>query len=121
MADLAHLYGNDLSVGPTGDLAIVTRSEQVKERILRRLLTNMGDYIWALGFGAGLPRFVGNPANAGAIAAVIRAQMALEADVIQSPEPIISVLDTHDGSIFVELRYADAQTNQVQIITTRIG
>lgn len=116
MADLQHYYGNDLAIGPTGDLAVVTGSEQVKERLLRRLLTSQGDYIWHLDFGAGLPKFIGQPARADRIAAVVRAQMALEADVVQSPEPLISVQDGHNTSVTVTIRYADAKTGQVQTV-----
>lgn len=116
MADAAHIYGSDLSVGPTGDIAMVTRSEQVRQRLIRRLETSPSDYIWHLDFGAGLPQFVGQPAQADAIAALIRNQLALEADVVQSPEPNVSVTDYHNGVVYVTIRYAEVSTGTVQTL-----
>ena len=46
MLDISHYWGEDLGIGPTGDLGLAAGSPQVQQRILRRLLTNPGDYIW---------------------------------------------------------------------------
>ncbi len=54
MYDLSHQWGDDLTVGPTGDMALVTGSVFGQQRVLRRLMTNPGDYIWQLDYGAGL-------------------------------------------------------------------
>ncbi len=85
MADLAHYFGQDLSLGPTGDLALVSGSLAVEQRVLRRLLTAPGAYIWHVPYGAGLGALVGMPANARLITGLVRQQMGLEAAVAQNP------------------------------------
>ena len=72
MSDAHHAWGGDLSVSPTGDLQTATGPALGTERVLRRLLTNPGDDLWQPGYGAGLARFVGPPADAAAIRALIR-------------------------------------------------
>ena len=52
-----------------------------QQRVLRRLLTSPGDYIWQLDYGAGLARFIGQPVNPLQIKAVIRSQIFKEAAV----------------------------------------
>src|ERR1700739_2948205 len=103
MADLSHLWGSDLQVSPTGDLALATGTALTQQRILRRLLTNPGDYIWQLDYGAGLPRFVGTPGAAAGIQAVIRGQICLEPSVAQAPEPVIDVQSDQAGTVYVQI------------------
>jgi phage baseplate assembly protein W len=59
--DCYHYFGNDLSVASNGDILLTDGITLSQQRILRRLLTNPGDYIWELTYGAGLPQFVGQP------------------------------------------------------------
>lgn len=89
--------------------------------MLRRLLTNAGDYIWQLKYGAGLARFVGQPANTRQIRAVIRAQIFQEAVVARVPEPIIAVTINSSGTVYVEIRYVDADTGQVQVLSFSVA
>ena len=49
-------WGGDLSVGPGGDISVAPVEAEVEQRIIRRLLTNTGDYIWHISYGAGLGR-----------------------------------------------------------------
>ena len=94
----------------TGDLAAVGRPELGTERVLRRLLTNPGAYLWHPGYGAGLARYVGQPIDPAGIEALIRSQMMLELSVARDPEPLITVRPDVGGSLFVQVRYADADT-----------
>ena len=96
-ADIGHQWGADLELGPTGDLGIVVSSVAGSQRILRRLLTNPGDYIWNLGYGAGLARFVGQPTPAGQIAAIIRSQLSEERVVARYPEPVVTMAKDNGG------------------------
>ena len=57
MSDISHQWGSDLSIGPTGDFALVSGAILGQQRVLRRLLTNPGDYIWHPDYGAGLAEF----------------------------------------------------------------
>ena len=109
MSDLHHAWGGDLSAGLTGDLAAVSGPALGTERVLRRLLTNPGDYLWQPGYGAGLARFVGQPA-----------QMLREAAVAPEPEPVIEVQSDPGGTLSVSVRYADAETADARTITLQI-
>jgi len=121
MADAWHQFGGDLAVGPTGDIALADGAELGRQRVLRRLLTNPGDYIWALTYGAGLGGFVGTPAGAAQIEAVIRGQMFREAAVAQRPEPQVGVSADAAGNVFASIRYADAAGGQGQALSFTVS
>ena len=89
--------------------------------MLRRLLTNPGDYIWQLGYGAGLAKFVGQPTNALQIRAIIRSQIFQETAVARMPEPAIEVASDDSGATYVDIRYADAVTGQTQVLSFSVG
>jgi hypothetical protein len=108
MADAWHCFGGDLSVGPTGDIGCASGADLVQQRLLRRLLTNPGDYVWNPGYGAGLGQFLGRPVDAGRIQAAIRGQVVREAAVARQPEPEIEVAADMAGGVSVQIRYAEA-------------
>ncbi len=121
MPGISHQIGSDLSFGPTGDFALADGPDLGKQRVLRRLLTNAGDYIWNLDYGAGLPALVGQPANAPAITGRIRGQMLLEAAVARTPPPSVTVSAGTDGTVFAVVRYADAATGATQVLTAPLN
>jgi phage baseplate assembly protein W len=121
MPDLSHLYGADLALAAGGDLATADAAALGQQRVLRRLLTNPGDYPWHPGYGAGLGRFVGQPANAARIRSVIRGQIFQEAAVARSPEPRIDVTVAANGAVTVAIAYADAATGAARTLTFTIG
>jgi hypothetical protein len=116
MPDLAHLWGNDLSLSSTGDLATADTPIVTQQRVLRRLLTNPGDYIWSLDYGAGLANFVGLPGATPAIGAAIRGQIFKEAAVAQTPAPVIDLQPNQAGDLYVSVSYADAATGTTQTL-----
>src|SRR3954470_21933759 len=91
MADASHQWGSDLAIDSTGDINAAAGQILGQQRVLRRLLTNPGDYIWQLDYGAGLARFIGQPINPWQIGAVIRSKIFKEAAVARQPEPLIDV------------------------------
>lgn len=116
--DLYHYFGDDLSVSHTGDLLLADGLILSQQRILRRLLTNPGDYIWDLTFGAGLPQYIGLALTSSLykeITGVIVSQMYLETTVAQSPTPTVSLKAKQD-SLFVSITYFDAATGQLQVL-----
>ena len=124
MFDLFHQWGTDLSIGPTGDRAVIDGSTLGQQRVLRRLMTNPGDYVWQLGYGAGLAQFVGQPANPSQIQAVIRSQIFKEAAVSRTPEPDISVQfdpTGGTGTIYLQIRYVDAPSGQTQVLSFSVN
>ncbi len=120
MPDLSHQWGADLSTGPTGDLASVAGPLLGQQRVLRRLLTSPGEYIWQRDYGAGLAQFIGQPGNALQIRAVVRSQIFKEVAVARTPEPVIDVQLSPagaSGTVYVHIRYVDAPSGQTQILS----
>ena len=117
MTDLAHTIGSDLAWSATGDLAISTGTQATQERVLRRLLTAPGAYIWQPQSGAGLGAFVGQPANGPLISAIVTGQMQSEADVASSPAPQVSIVVQPSGEVDLTIVYADANgaTQTIQV------
>ena len=120
MFDLDLNWGGDLAASATGDLGVVGRPTLGTERVLRRLLTNPGSYLWHPEYGAGLASYVGQPVTTTTIEALIRAQMRLETAVSQDPEPVVLVQSDNVGSLFVQVRYADADTAEAQTLNIEI-
>ena len=121
MPDLSHEFGGDIAAGATGDLALAEGAALGRQRVLRRLLTNPGDYIWQPGYGAGLGAFVGLPVSAARIRAVVRSQIFRERAVAPVPEPVIAVQAGDDGRVFVSIRYADADSGETQSLSFGVG
>lgn len=115
--DIDHQFGSDLAASPTGDISVVSDATYTQQRVLKRLLTNPGDYLWHPGYGAGLPQFVGQPARADQIRAVIRGQIFKEATVARTPEPRIEISTDRQGGVYVDIQYTDADSGQTQILS----
>ena len=112
--DIGHTWGGDLGLSPTGDLARVNLVERSKERVLRRLLTNPGDYTSHPDYGAGLPQMVGLAVDPVKTAALITGQMLREASVVQSPAPVVKVgLITNGIAVSISYIVAPARTPAV--------
>ncbi len=121
MPDLSHQYGADLTLAAGGDAAMADGTLLGQQRVLRRLLTNPGDYLWNPAYGAGLGQFVGQPVRPARIRSVIRSQIFQEQSVARTPEPVIDVASGTDGSVDVSIRYADAATGATQALTFSVG
>lgn len=112
MPDVSHICGQDLQLSATGDLLLVDGTVLGEQRVLRRLLTNRGDYVFHLDYGASLPARVGDLLNIPDLNAAIRAQIFQEAVVSQSPPPTIEVIKSGIGSVVINITYQDAFTGQ---------
>jgi len=121
MSDVAHPIGADLQLGPTGDLLLVSGADETKQRILHRLLTARGSYIWQLTYGAGLPEMVGEVASGQQIAAIIMSQLALEQAVAVSPEPVVGVVASALGTVSATITYADSGAGPGQVLSVSLG
>lgn len=120
MSDLHLGWAGDIASSETGDVATVERPALGTQRVLRRLLTNPGAYLWHPRYGAGLARYVGQPIDAAGIEALIRSQMLLEASVAREPEPVVAVRSDTAGSLFVQIRYADADTAEARVLNIEL-
>lgn len=104
--DLAHYWGNDLSSSASGDLLTVGETTKGQQRVLRRLMTNPQEYFFHGDYGAGLPLYIGEPADLDLIEAVIRFQIAHEPQVAQDPPPTIFTRPIL-GGVWVRVIYTD--------------
>lgn len=111
MADANHTFGSDLVLGANGDLSTVTGVQLGQQRILRRLLTNPGDYIWEAEYGGGLGALVGQNVDPQQVIAVIQAQLGLEQGIAQFPAPVVTVQPIQNG-MYIEVDYTSTVTNQ---------
>ncbi len=123
LQDLYHYWADDLIVSNTGDLLTVDGTLRGQQRVLRRLLTNPGDYIAHPDYGAGLPASIGQPIDIGKVAALIRAHMLLENCVAKLPPPTVTVtpLDSDPGAFTVAIAYNDADADQPVVLAFTVS
>lgn len=112
MADADHYWSADLSFAPNGDMAMIDGTTLGTQRVIRRLMTCPGEYIWHPTYGAGIPLRVGRVQNNAVILAVIRSQIFLEDCVARTPPPSIKVASILNG-VMVTIRYTDAFSKQI--------
>ncbi len=120
--DIYHYFGNDIVTSPVGDLQTVDGITKGQQRILRRLLTNPGAYIFHPTYGAGLPRFIGVPLSTSVykeIQGLITSQIFLEQSVARSPAPVIT-LSANQTVLFCGIQYTDAGTLLPQYLTFQV-
>jgi hypothetical protein len=120
MTDLSHNFGGDLQVSASGDLLLASGTTVVQQRVIRRLLTNQGDYIWQLAYGAGLREQVGQDTNLITIQNIVRSQIFAEADVAQVPAPVITATRDVTGNVSVTIAYVDASSGTIQTLTFQV-
>lgn len=121
MADLAHVVGQDLQLSASGDLLLVDTVTETEQRVLHRLLTSSGSYIWQPSYGAGLPGLIGSVASQQQVAAIIRAQIAHEPAVSATPEPQVALTAGGAGVVAATIAYTDAVSGGSQTLTFPIG
>jgi hypothetical protein len=120
VADLFHLWGEDLVFDGKGALLTVggttpqadPLADLANQRIIRRLLTNPGEYLWYPTYGAGLARFIGQPLNVKALTALVRGQLFLQPEVAQTPAPAISFQIDKTGTVSCSILYTSTLTGQ---------
>lgn len=110
MIDVTHYIGDDLQVSSTGDLALADTTTSGQQKVLRRLLTGLTDYIWHQDYGSGLPTVVGSTMDANAIKALIQASLALESDVVLADPPAAIIITPITNGVAIQIMYVDADT-----------
>lgn len=112
MSDLYHVSGYDITLSESGDVGNVTGVEFSQQRVLRRLATNAGAYIFALQYGAGLSGRIGYGDTSTDLVSLITEQLAKEASVAQSPPPEISIVMSKGGRTTIRIVYIASETGQ---------
>jgi hypothetical protein len=116
MPDLSQTYGQDLVVSANGDLLTADSVNESQQRVLRRLFTNPGDYIWQPTYGAGLPQKIGDPFDVATIQSIVQSQMYLEDSVVRDPAPDIEVSSFPNG-MYVDISYTEADSGQQAVLS----
>jgi len=117
-------WGGDLDIGSGGDISVVPVRSNLQQRVIRRLLTNTGDYIWHTNYGAGLARAVGEPYSPGFIEGTILNQLRLEPLVAATPAPSIQINQSSGdplSAISAAIQYRIAATSTVDAVTLTLS
>lgn len=118
------IQGSDIKFASSGDFLTVDGNQKTQQRIMRRLLTNPGSYIWHPTFGAGVPRFIGKQMSGQEInqlKALCVSQILLEETVAKIPAPTVNITQLKPYVIEITIGYTDAVTNQSQLLTFNIN
>jgi hypothetical protein len=117
-------WGEDLSVGVSGDIGVALVQAEVQQRLVRRLLTNPGEYVWHVDYGAGLGSYVGERYSPGFIEGAVLNELQLEALVAGTPAPMVQTNLSVTGpfsTISVAIQYQVAGTSTPDFITLNLG
>ncbi len=117
-------WRGDLSLNHQGDLASVMLSKLTHQRVLRRLLTAPGDYLWAATYGAGLGQLVGKPIDIRAVEAMIRLQLMHEASVAPTPAPRVRTASegsSGNNEYVISITYAEDQSDTEKHLTMNLA
>lgn len=112
MADLGLEWNDDFRFTPSGDVSLVTGEDEARQRIIRRLYTALGGYVWDAEYGAGLPQKIGSTYQPQQIESIVRGQMLLEESVSQIPPPRIQVSSAVSGLQVIVIEYRESGTNR---------
>lgn len=107
MSEVFQEWGEDLVFDSTGDLLVGDDHTTGLQRVLRRLLTSPGSYMFHLDYGAGLPRFIGSVSLPSTIESAVRSQLTRELAVSKTPPPTVKVTPIPNGAS-VNVTYLDA-------------
>lgn len=111
LEDLNHVWGEDIALSPTGDLGRSSGKVRSEQRVLRRLMTVAGEYLWQPEYGGSIPARIGRTLNLPEIRAAITGQMRLEPSVAQSPPPVV-VVRTISGGVAAAVQYVSLPDKQ---------
>lgn len=120
--DIYHVIGNDLQLNASNDLAFVFDTDETNQRIMRRLFTNKGTYIWNPTWGASIPWTIGETLSVAAYKQIVNdvtAAVLEDKDVAQDPAPEIT-LDTTDNGLICFIRYYNTSSDKHDTISFKV-
>lgn len=112
MSALSHVVGGDLLLDATGSLAVVTGPDETTQRLIRRLCTPQGGYIWQPDFGCGLPQMVGTPMDETYARGLILQQLALDSGVDHTQPVSVVFTSPNVGTYVCTIGYVAAITGE---------
>jgi len=112
LSDIDHVFGQDIGVTPSGDIAVVSKSDRTIQRVIRRLLTpsttsGSSAYPWEPTYGAGLAAKIGDKLDPRAVRAIVLSQLLMESSVAKVPAPVVTVTLTDPNSATIDVTYTD--------------
>jgi phage baseplate assembly protein W len=116
--DIAHEWSSDINLDIYNDIKMADGLDETNQRVLRRLLTNPGEYLWHQGYGAGLGRFVGAALSNEVVQQInqlIISQMYLEDSVAKIPIPTVT-LSQDIGQLECTIVYFNIAQNQLSTL-----
>jgi phage baseplate assembly protein W len=119
-SDLYHWYGGDISASATGDLQTATGDTRSQQRIIRRLCTNPGDYIFHPEYGGGLPKLIGSNASVSEVKAIVQSQLKLEDSILQLPAPLVTITSITAG-MQIQIQYTDALSRKPVLLSFNVN
>jgi hypothetical protein len=117
-------WGGDLSVGASGDINVALIQAEIQQRLVRRLLTNPGEYVWHADYGAGLGGYVGETYSPGFIEGAVLNQLQLEALIAGTPAPSVQTSLSVTGpfsTISVAVQYQVVGGSTLNSIALNLG
>lgn len=117
-------WGGDLAIGPSGDIGVAPVQIEVQQRIIRRLLTALGDYIWHTDYGAGLGSYVGKLYSSASIEGATLNQLRYEALVAMNPSPAVHAVPSAAGTFsgcIVTIQYQVSGTVIGNSVALKLG
>jgi hypothetical protein len=119
--DINHYFSADVIPSGTGDLSAVDGATMSQQRVIRRLLTNPGDYSFHPDYGIGAGRYVGtDTGKLGELKALIASQIFQEDSVARTPLPVIEVY-MEKSLLWINIQYMEITTGTMQVINMPIG
>lgn len=112
--DLDAFFGQDIKISSGSDISligddanVVSGKAELIQRVVRRLLTNPGEWLPFPNYGGGLRRYVDAKLTTSLllrIKADILTQLSLEPDIVKSPPPTVDI-STISGGIEVYISF----------------
>lgn len=121
--DVYHIIGNDIQLDSTNDLQLVFDTNETNQRIMRRLFTNKGGYIWNSKWGASIPWKIGEPFSQEVYQDIIKevkAAVLEDDDVAKDPPPVIQIETVFNG-IICYIRYYNLASNEHDTVSLRMS
>ena len=120
-ADVDHWVGDDLGLSNSNGIGSVNSITKGQQRILRRILTNPGDYKWHPNYGAGVLKYVGQAnGKLDEIKGLIISQAQLEKGVAQLPSPTVEFTVSGDY-VTANVEYTDLDSGSRQFLSFTVS
>lgn len=122
MMDFSHQFGEDLQLAEDGTLGVASGTLVIRQSVVRRLCTNPADYLWHLGYGAGLPARIGMPIGETEVRGLIFSQLRQEAGIDQNRAVNVILTELGIGIYRCAIAYTDlGEGAQTELVINQNG